>query len=246
MTRHRYTTQEKKLIQLLKAVFTLCSLDRLLTAKTLDRLISDARLQAQKKVSKLSPKGRPSVDHYLIGYVVYHWQRSSNYLDETGRPFPIPLRGPTPSVEALFKTLNVQKQFPSALTQFKSQRRIRVTRNGLYVPRLEATIIPTLTPEVVESLAHTINCLVATVLHNTKTGRNQADRLFERVAYVPDFPIAKLPDYKQFVREHAGGLVETVNEWLENQRGRAPRMTSARGKLFAGLHVFAFVNKHKR
>lgn len=246
MTRIRLSTQETQVKRLLKAIFTLCSLDRTLTDSTLEQLAKDARVRARVEAEKLAPRRRRSVDHDLICHVVYHWQRSPDYLDENGTPFPIPARGPAPSVEALFKQLKVHKQFPSALIQFKRMRRVSVTRKGLYVPRLEATIIPNLTPEVVQSLTQTINCLVATVLHNTSTRRNPADRLIERLAYVPDFPIAKLPEYKHFVREQAGGLVETVHEWLESQRGHKPRMPDAPGRVVAGLHVFAFVNKNKR
>ncbi len=245
MTKLRLSTQEKRVKQLLKAIFTLCSLDRSLSDSTLDKLVKDARARARKEANKLAPRRRRSVDHDLICHVVYHWQRSPDYLDENGTPFPIPVRGPAPSVEALFKQLKVQRQFPSALVHFKRLKRVRVTRNGLYVPISEATIIPTLTPEVVASLTQTINCLVATVLHNTSTRRSPADRLIERVAYVPDLPIAKLQEYKHFVREQAGGLVETVHDWLESQRGRTPRMPDAPGRLVAGLHVFAFVNRRK-
>jgi hypothetical protein len=118
-----------------------------------------------------------------------------------------------------------------------------MTKNGLYYPRAEATIIPTLTPEVVESLTKTINRLVETVLGNTGSRRKSNSRLIERVAIVPDLPNSMLEEFRQFVRIQAGSLIETVNEWLESRRGDSARKLNTPGRSTAGLHAFAFIDK---
>jgi hypothetical protein len=234
-----------ELTLLLSAVLTLCLLDSTLTKRSLERIIRSAHRRAQRNAARLDAKRRSPVDHDVIGHVVYHWQRAPNYLDSDGNPFPIPAKGPAPSVEALFRKLKVHSKFKVALPQLRALRRVRVTRDGLYCPKAEATIIPTLTPEVVESLAQTINRLVATVLHNTSVRRKKSSKLIERVAFVPDLPRALLPEFKKFAREQAGCMIETINEWLETRRGRSARKPRAPGRTTTGLHAFAFVERQK-
>jgi len=231
---------------LFTAVFTLCLLDRSLTKPALGRIIREAHERAQRNAEKFSPKQRARVDHDAIGHVVYHWQRSPAYLDKDGKPIPIPALGPAPSVEALFKQLKIARKFRTALPHLREFRQVRVTKKGLYQPRSEATIYPKLTPEVVELLTLTMNRLVATVLKNTSPRRKNSMPLVERVAFVPDLPLAQLPEFKRFVREQAAGMVETVNEWLESRRGRSARKPDAPGRATAGLHAFAFVENKKR
>jgi hypothetical protein len=235
--------RHKHLSLLLGAVFTLCLLDRTLTKRSLNQIVRAANQRAMRNAAKLAAKQREPVDHDVIGHVVYHWQRSPNYLDKDGKPFPIPARGPAPSVEALFRKLKVHGKFKTALPQLREFRRVRITRNGLYYPKAEATIIPTLTPEVVESLTQTINRLVATVLHNTSARQKKSNRLIERMALVPDLPQSLLPEFKRFAREQAGSMIEIVNEWLECRRGRSARRPNAPGRIAAGLHAFAFLEK---
>jgi hypothetical protein len=236
-------SNNRELSQLLVAIFTLCLLDRTLTKAALNRIVVEATLRARQRARALRPKRYAPVDHDVIGHVVYHWQRSPKYLDKSGKPFPIPAMGPSPSVEALFKQLKVTNKFKTALPQLKKFRRVRVTKSGLYCPRSEATIIPALTPEVVSSLTQTINRLVATVLHNTSSRRRTSTRLIERLAEVPDLPRSKLPQFKRFVREQAGGMMETVNEWLESRRGQSARRLNQPDRVAAGLHAFAFIER---
>jgi hypothetical protein len=246
MSDRRASNQQKKLKQLFHAVFMLCSLDQSLESSTLDELIRAARARARRDVKRFGPKRPISVDYDLIGHIIYRWQRLPDYLDEYGKPIPIPVKGPAPSVEALFRKFKVaRKQYAPLLNHFRKFRRVRVTRNGRYIPQFEATIIPTLTPEVVESLTQTINNLLGTVLYNTSSKQPKSARFIERATVVPDLPIAKVQEFRLFAREQAGGLLKTIDDWLENQRGRAPRRSRAPGRVSAGLHVFAFVNKQR-
>lgn len=244
MKRNEDSERNKRLVQLFSAVFTLCLLDKTLTENELRKIVMVANDRARRSALKLSTKRRTPVDHDTIALVVYHWQRSPSYLDKNGHPIPIPARGPAPSIEALFKKLKVGRKFRVGLRHLRALNRVRVTKSGLYYPRSEATIIPTLTPEVVESLTQTINRLVATVLRNTSMRDKDAVRLIERIAFVPDLPSPKLPEFKRFVRDQAGGLIETVNDWLESRRGNAARKPKSPQRITAGLHAFAFVDKN--
>ena len=93
----------------------------------------------------------------------------------------------------------------------------------------------------------TINRVVATVLHNTSLKNKKAVRLIERVTVVPDLPRREVPAFKLFAREQGGALIDTLNDWLERRRGeQVRRRVGETGRLTAGLHVFAFIERNAR
>jgi Family of unknown function (DUF6502) len=243
MNKRRASPNRKKLQKLFTAIFMLSSLDPTLTTIALDQVVRSARLQARRDTARLKLKRTNQIDYDVLGHLIYYWQHSPKYLNESGNPFPIPAKGDAPSIEALLRKLKIKTPFKIVLADLKAMRRVRVSRTGLYLPRADATIIPTLTPEVVATLTQTIHHLVATVFANTSIRNRRGIKLVERSASVPDLPKSKIADFKVFVREQTGGFLETVNDWLENERGRDARMPNAPGRSAAGLHVFAFVGK---
>lgn len=228
-------------VELLTAIFTLCLLDETLSSQTLEKLVVDARHAAQEKVAELKPSGKGTIDFDALGHVIYLWQRSSKYLDETGVPLSIKARGPAPSVEALFREIDRQDYFELGLKHLRQVGRARRTRTGLYRPYHEVTILQKLRPELLEVLVQTINRVVATVLHNTSMKQKNAVRLVERMTAVPDLPSHQVESFKLFAREQGGALINTMNDWLERHRGDAKARRTDVNHLTAGLHVFAFV-----
>ena len=239
--------KHRKLRDLMSAVFTLCALDNALTTEVLDELIADSRDRAAKNVARLKPHRRGSVDLDALGHVVYRWQRLPAYLDDDGLPLHIPARGPAPSIEALFREIDKKRYFELGLKHLRQVGRVRRSRNGLYSPCAEVSIVQSLTPELVELLAQTINRVVTTVLHNTSLKERNAIRLIERVTAVPDLHRSQISDFKLFAREQGGALINTMNDWLESRRGGSKaRRSNTTDHLTAGLHVFAFVEKNKK
>ncbi|HUR19158.1 MAG TPA: DUF6502 family protein [Vicinamibacterales bacterium] len=248
MTKNAETRLERKqVVELLTAVFTLCSLDSTLTSDVLDPLIKRSRALAKKRVAKLSPQRKVVVDLDVLGHVVYIWQRTPSYLDNNGEPLPIPARGPAPSIQALFKDVRRAPYFDQGLKHLVRVKRVRKLPNGRYLPCSEVTIVDGMTPELGQLLSETMNRLLSTVIHNTSQRDDRTLRLIERVTTVPDLPSKQVRAFKTFAREQGGALINTMNEWLESRRGnRKARVAKATGNLTAGLHVFAFVEKNQR
>ena len=232
---------------LLTAVFTLCALDSRLKSRTVDQLITESRVRAAKRLATLAPNRRRTVDLDALGHVIYHWQRSTRYLDSEGQSLRIAARGPAPSIEALFREIGRSEYFEAGLVHLKQVRRIKRLRNGLYMPISEVSIVPSLTPEIAELIAQTVNRLLATVAHNTTLKDMNAVRLIERNTVVPDLPQSQVRAFKLFAREQGGVLIDTLNDWLESRRGGAARRRrNIAGHVTAGLHVFAFVERNKK
>lgn len=235
---------QNKLKELLGAAYIVCMLDPALDRKSLERIEVAARAYARRRIGSLGLQRRSVMDHDALGRLIFRWQRSPNYLDEEGQPVPLRARGPAPSLEALFRAGKIEKYFElGGLKHLQQSGLVRRTKNGQYVPRSEAMIVPTLTPEIVEVLAKTINRLLFTALQNTAIGDRKAIRLIERVTAVPNFPKKDLMAFKQFAMEQGGVLITTVNDWLETRRAKQRSSAMRKEPLTAGLHVFAFIEK---
>lgn len=240
-------TPHAKKEALLAAVLTLCGMDPTLSSEELEKLVERSKELAQSRLRRLKPGRVGRVDLDALGHVIYRWQRSSKYLDDEGRPILLPLRGPGPSLQNLFKETGHEKYFSAGVKHLRKVGRVTRARDGRYSPRGEVSIVQSLSPELVELLAQTINRVVATVLHNTSLQNKKTVRLVERVTFVPDLPSSKVASFKVFAREQGGALIDTMNEWLEQRRGKqVRRRTLQSGRLTAGLHVFAFVEKNSR
>jgi len=247
MNRAHGVSPHAKKAELLSAVFTLCGLDPTLNSLELARLVDQSRQVAESRIRKLKPGRIGTVDLDALGHVVYRWLRVSKYLDNDGRPLRLPMRAQGPSLQSLFRETGHKNYFPLGVQHLRDVGRVKKTRNGCYLPCAEVSIVQSLSPELVELLAQTINRVVATVLHNTSLRKKDAIRLVERVTMVPDLPRKEVDAFKLFAREQGGALIDTVNDWLERHRGnQVRRRTAHAGHLTAGLHVFAFVEKNSK
>lgn len=244
MVKKQNPEKHRRIQKLFEAVFTISALDPTIDPKLLERILDRAKISAARRAASLRRKKKVSIDLDVLGHIVYRWQRAQKYLDNEGRPLPIRARGPAPSVEALFREIGQEHYFKMGLRHLVSLRRLIRTNSGKYVPATEVTILPTLSPEVVELLSLTINRLFDTVFYNTSPKAKQV-RLLERVALIPDLPPKEVPAFKLFVREQGSALVSIVNDWLESRRGtKKSRARRTNGNLTAGVHAFAFVERN--
>ena len=243
MNQSRRRADHKKFQKLLEAVFTLCALEKALDESQLDSIVQRARIASRRRVAALRPNRRIFVDHDTLGHIIYRWERTPNYLNDEGNAFPIPARGPAPSIEALFRDIGKIQYFEQGLKHLREFNRVGKTKSGKYLPRAEITIVHTLTPELVEVISQTMNRLIDTLLHNTSRKSKSAVRLVERLTAVPDLPRRHVPAFKKFARDQGAALINTMNEWLESRRGtRKSRVYNSAENVTAGLHVFAFID----
>lgn len=243
--RHADLLSTKGLQNMLTEAFTLCALNPELSDSDVDSLVARARAAAARKAIRSAQSRFSTVDYDVLGHVVYIWQRTPSYLDESGKPVPIAARGPAPSIQALFRVVKRTDYFERGLKHLTRLKRVRRLPTGHYLPCSEVTIVDGLTPEFAKLVQQTVSRLVSTVVENTSRPGSDNLRLIERVTAIPDLPTKQVRAFKSFAREQGGALINTMNEWLESRRGarkaRAPRGTR---NFTAGLHVFAFVEKN--
>lgn len=228
--------------KMLTAVFLLCLLDKELSEEDFERLISDSKKRATKKLKSLRPSRAAHYDLVLLGSILHRWFKNPKYLDDDARPVPIRARGKSPSIEALFREEGRPDYFEPGLEHMRAVGMVNYDRRGGYLPTTEWALHRTLTPEMVGNLALTIDRMVSTLISNSTSKRKSAVRLIERTALVLDLPRTKLPEFKTFAQEQGGAFVSTMNDWLENRRkGDNGNRAKRHQTISAGIHVLAFV-----
>ena len=168
------------------------------------------------------------------------WHRDRRYLNTRGTPKPVPLRGPTPSVEALIRLQKVRERTSDVAQSLKAVRLIVPCGRTLYKPASDVAVISARDPLVLQHAARALSTLLETVGQNVSATRNLPP-LIERFAEVPDLPRKHIPEFQTFTQVQGRTFLRTVNDWLESRRARRSSRRRVNGTVRAGIHTYAYV-----
>lgn len=171
------------------------------------------------------------------------WHRDRRYLTSTWRPRAVPLLGPAPSVEALIRSESGRSQARSLALRLSSQNLLVPCGARLWKPASNVALASALDPLAIQHAARSLSMLLETIRQNL-SGVNESQRLFERIAEVPDLPLNQVQAFRRFTRAQGWVLLRTVNDWLETRRSKDPAQKSRTVR--AGLHVHTFVGRLSR
>lgn len=172
---------------------------------------------------------------------LFVWHTDPVFLDGTGKPKPLQLRGPTESLESLLRRCNrgVLRQRDLHLLCDSAS----LTRHG------KSRFVPV--DHFVDLKGHRdlllhFACLSAARLLRTALGnatrKGNSTALIERSAYVTQLPATLIPQFRQLANAQGAELIKMMDRWLEKHRvptrGRSSRIRTR----LAGLHVFGFVD----
>jgi hypothetical protein len=185
--------------------------------------------------------GRRSQGNGLIAaaLVLDAWHRDRRYLTPTGRPKPVRLRGPTPSVEGLIRRQAFKERGPSIMRSLRAFRLILPCGDGLYIPASDVAVVAARDPIILQHAARALSTLLETVGQNVG-GTPNLPPLIERVAEVPDLPRKHVRAFRAFTQAQGRTFIRTVNDWLEARRVRSPKKRVNR-TVRAGIHTYAYV-----
>src|SRR5476649_1686212 len=94
---------------------------------------------AEMENSLLSPS--KNVDLAFAGMILDAWHRNRRYLDDGAQPKPIPLRGRSPSVEALIRAERVADDPVKLVHRLKSLKLIVRCGRNLYKPASRFAVV---------------------------------------------------------------------------------------------------------
>jgi hypothetical protein len=174
------------------------------------------------------------------------WHRDRRYLDTAGRPKPVRLVGPTPSVEALVRRQKVRRNAAAVARRLKAVQLVVPSRKkGLYKPASDVAVISASNPLVLQHAAQALSTLLSTVRQNM-SGTGNPSPLIERFAEVPDLAREHVKAFQMFTQAQGRTFLRTVNDWLESRRAHATTRRVANGTVRAGIHTYAYIASKQR
>jgi hypothetical protein len=157
-----------------------------------------------------------SLEH---GHAISHWYSDPDYLDANGLPKALPLRG-DPSITQLV-TRHMPQADPAAVLATlrrlgalsKEGRRFRpVSRHVLMGRQRE---------EKISLLVYVLGGMLRTIEHNASCGPHE--RLPDRIAINPRFPVRHLPAYYVRLRKHSTELLRHADASMYSKARRVRR-----------------------
>lgn len=227
--------------KLLTAVFEFMIIGGMRSPEILTVAVRALR-NAEVDNSLLSPT--KNVDLAFAGMILDAWHRNRRYVDRKAQPKAIPLKGKTPSVEALIRAERVAGDPMALVERLKSLKLIVRCGRSHYKPANRFAVVAEPNSLVQQHAVRSLSTLLKTIKENLAEA--QASRgLIERTAEVPDLPVECVEEFRAFARSQGWALLSTLNDWLESRRARR-KGNRTRGTVGAGVHVFAYLGNPTR
>lgn len=181
------------------------------------------------------PSWEPMRPGYLadLSHVIARWHADEQYVDAEGRPLPLPLEGPEPSLKGLISRVlpgidpDQPLQWLMRLEGIRRRgKRFLPTDNYLAFNRSPAA-----------SLAHGLTGvlgMLSTVERNIPARPDS--RLLERMAINPRFPVRALPHFHRKLKREAGEILRRFDADMGREEIRLKGEPVTR--LCIGLYVF--------
>jgi hypothetical protein len=186
-----------------------------------------------RRQRQLLSKSHATLSGYVskASVVLSAWHLDPDFLDKTGRPALLRLKGPGKTFAALLERAGGADVQPSTLLkELVNAGAVRTRTDG----RLEAVkrdYIPHSMDEALIRLWGTVIADVAsTYVQNLAPARKSAARRFERSAVNDQIPVSAVADFVKLLDQEGQAFLERMDKWLTAQQqkqlgGRGPEST---------------------
>lgn len=174
-----------------------------------------ARREVRKQRERLESGPAPLEGYVTKGSLVLSaWHLDSEFLDPTGKPVLLPVKGEGATFEDLLRRCGATDVRASTLLkELRAAGAVRVTPDG----RLEALkriYIPhTMAQELIRLWGTVIADVGTTYVHNL-TRNPKIPARFERAAVNDRVRASNLPEFQQFLHQEGQAFLERMDAWL--------------------------------
>ncbi len=172
------------------------------------RTLRDKLRQIPASVSR-SQSRNLRADH--AAHVLTLWNLTPAYLDDRGKPIPLPVHGAAPSIEALIKLSRLDLTVDSAMDYLCATRAVR-KRNGLYTPVSRAAIHGADTPYQAQHHMRVVTGMMRSVEANSRRSK----RFFE-LAADGVIPASKRGVFRLNFRRVGMDMLQLADAFMVNQ-----------------------------
>ncbi len=192
------------------------------------------------RVRKLpKPDDSASTERYnRAARVIAAWRRSSDFLDEKGRPATLPITGSGNTFGELVKRFGGDVPVRATLDELARVGAVEQCKDGRVRLLTRAYIPEGSDGDKLNILGTDVGHLISTIDHNLKPD-SIALRFQRKVAY-DNLPDDVLPKFRKLSARKAQNLLESLDRWLaQHDRDINPTVKGS-GRNRAGLGAFYF------
>lgn len=228
-----------------KEIFRDVTVDEVI--KDLLQLFGHLGLDASHLIRKVKDVDIPSTSagrHYphlsIIGDLLTLWHQDPRYVDETGDPVTIRMRGAYRSFRDLAERTVPNISAKRLLSELEKLGAVRIESNGTIQARMRT--LPVYQDEQF-AIAHTLNSLrgfIRTLSHNLNSGPSNADQLFHRIAWNGELGLNDIPRLKIWIKRHGQSLLESTDNWMIGRTGMrrtGPKRSKRRAQVSVGIYL---------
>jgi Family of unknown function (DUF6502) len=177
-----------------------------------------------------------------LGELLTAWHQDPSFLDGTGRPLPLKLKGVRPSFASLAKK-SVPRADPQRL--LSELRRVgAVATDSSNLIRVQMRSLPVYGDRQL-AMQYTLTSLhtfIKTLRHNLSSAPSNSNQLFHRVAINGTFDVRDMPALKVRVKRHAQSFLELMDNWMARRPATRKRISKSAGSQVA-IGVYLSVDR---
>ena len=192
------------------------------------------------RVRKLpKPDDSASTERYnRAARVIAAWRRGGDFLDENGRPAPLPMTGSGITFSELVKRFGGDVPVRATLDELIRVGAVERCKDGRVRLITRAYIPESSDADKLHILGTDVGHLISTLDHNLKP--DPIVSLFQRKVAYDNLPDDVLPQFRKLSAKKAQALLESLDRWLAQHDRDINPAVKGPGRNRAGLGAFYF------
>jgi len=149
-----------------------------------------------------------------IGDLLTSWHQDPNFLDDSGGPLPIKMRGTRRSLRFLAEKSVPNMDLNLLLSELERMGVVAIDSRGFI--RVQMRSLPVYEDRRL-AIQHTLTSLdsfIKTLRHNLNSPPSNSNQLFHRVARNGAFDVREIPALKIRVKRQAQSFLESSDNWM--------------------------------
>ena len=183
----------------------------------------------------------PELRASRVAQVLSGWHVDAEFLDGSGLPRVLPVRGATRSIEALLKRYAGDLPHGACLKELQQLGLVEKVRSGFRVLARDY-VRSTADPDIVRQLGVALHDHAATLAHNVDANRTEPAR-FEGMATTTRLAPRYARAFAELAAQKAQALLEEMDAWLLRHEVKGPGEPSA---IRMGLGVYLIKDSNRR
>jgi hypothetical protein len=149
-----------------------------------------------------------------VGELLTEWHQNPKYLDESGAPVPVKLRGRGSSFHSL-ALASVPNLEPSALlAELKRVGAVVLDKRRLVHVRMRSLPVYKDNQLAIQHTLMSLHSFIRTLRHNLDSDPSNTDQLFHRVAWNGTFDRKLIPMLKIKLKRQGQDFLESFDNWM--------------------------------